>query len=451
MLNNFLLLGLTLQVSICRCQPQTLGLIQHDTGICDEGYILFAPSNSTSTYLIDKCGNEVHTWLGKYKPGQSVYLLPDGTLLKSGIIDPTNPSFSGNGGGIIEKINWDGKVTWGAVIADSTRIQHHDIKALPNGNILIIAWEKKSRAEAIACGRNQQLLGKEIWSEQLIELQPLENNNFKIVWEWHLWDHLVQDFDSDKPNYGNISIHPELVNINYNATLLGDWIHINSVDYNETLDQIMVSSHKLNEVWIIDHSTTSGQAASHRGGKQGKGGDLLYRWGNPAAYSQGGPADQKLFSQHNARWIEKGLPYQNQLLVFNNGNGRPEGNYSTVEIISLPLNANGQYENVITNGKINPIWQYKSPDPDFFAANASGAQMLENGNMLICFGPTGTFMEVDNKKNIVWEYVNPVSFNGIARQGIKPEQNQVFRATLFTKFYPGLQGHGLAPGAPIEK
>ena len=87
-----------------------------------------------------------------------------------------------------------------------------------------------------------------------------------------------------------------------------DWLHINSVAYNPDLDQIMLSVFEFSEIWIIDHGTTTAEAAGHEGGKYGKGGDLLYRWGNPRAYRAGTVKDQKLFGQHNAHWIPRGFP-----------------------------------------------------------------------------------------------------------------------------------------------
>ncbi|GIR57077.1 MAG: hypothetical protein CM15mP64_4890 [Candidatus Neomarinimicrobiota bacterium] len=36
----------------------------------------------------------------------------------------------------------------------------------------------------------------------------------------------------------------------------GDWKHLNSIDYNEDLDQIIISSRHHDEIYIIDHSTT---------------------------------------------------------------------------------------------------------------------------------------------------------------------------------------------------
>src|SRR5213078_1927187 len=122
---------------------------------------------------------------------------------------------------------------------------------------------------------------------------------------WRVWDHLIQDADKEKKNFGDVAKHPERIDINFNAG--GgkgggnqDWTHTNALSYRADLDQIMMSVPSLNEVWIIDHSTTTAEAASHKGGKSGKGGDLLYRWGNPRAYAAGTRKDQTLFAQHNA-------------------------------------------------------------------------------------------------------------------------------------------------------
>ena len=114
----------------------------------------------------------------------------------------------------IEKIDWNGNVIWTYFISDATNWQHHDVKALPNGNILVIAWESKTNTQAIAKGRNPLLVPTTLWSEQILEIQPTGATGGNVVWEWHLWDHLIQDFDNTKSNFGTVNQHPELINVN---------------------------------------------------------------------------------------------------------------------------------------------------------------------------------------------------------------------------------------------
>jgi hypothetical protein len=390
----------------------------------------------------------VKAWPNTYRPGLSCYLLTDGTLLRTG--NTNNTTFDAGGkGGVVQKIAWDGTVLWSYTLSDTIQCQHHDVKILPNGNVLVIAWESKTNTEAIAQGRNPALVPATLWSEQLLEIEPMGATGGNIVWEWHVWDHLVQDFDQTKPNYGTVNSSPQLLNLNYNASAAqSDWIHLNSIDYNAELDQILVSSHNFNEVWIIDHSTTAAQAAGHSGGNSGKGGDLLYRWGNSTAYNGGGTSH--FFGQHNAHWIEKGLPHENEIMVFNNGNGRPGGSYSTIEIVSPPVTG-FTYTATLPYLPTAPSFIYNNNNThNLYAQNISGAQQLSNGNILYCDGPVGTFTEVDSTGITHWEYVNPVNNTGILTQGAAPAQNPVFRCVFYPKDYAGFSGHTLTSGTTLE-
>lgn len=437
----------------CICfnlNAQTVGLLEHSTKSLDNGYVLFAPTGSYTTYLIDKCGKLVKTWPSTYRPGQAVYLLPDGSLLHTG--SNNNSTFNGGGqGGIIEKIDWDGNVIWSYQVSDATKCQHHDVRALPNGNVLVIAWEIKTNSEAIALGRKPNLTSAVVWSEQILEIQPIGATGGHVVWEWHLWDHLVQDFDIAKPNYNVVSANPQLVNINFAANAnISDWIHLNSIDYYAELDQILVSSHEMSEIWIIDHSTTLAEASSHLGGNSGKGGDLLYRWGNPASYNTGAAADKKFFGQHNAHWIDKGLPYENKIMVFNNGLNRTGGNYSTAEIIEPPVDG-FNYNSSLPYLPTSHSWIYNDGNTNnYYAMNISGAQQLSNGNVLLCNGPSGLFTEVDSSGNKVWEYKNPVSSMGILAQNSTPKQNLVFRCQFYPTDFIGFAGKTLVAGGILE-
>ncbi len=431
---------------------QTMGLMQHDSGTIDNGYVLFSPIGSTKTYLIDKCGKEVKEWNSAYRPGQAVYLLPDGNLLRAG--NANNTTFiSGGQGGVIEKIDWSGNVLWSYSISSNSECQHHDIKPLPNGNVLAIVWDNKSNSAAVAEGRDPSWLSTSLWSEKIIELQPIGADSANIVWEWHVWDHLVQEYDSTKNNFGIVGLHPELLNINFPGIGLAnfDWLHMNSVDYNPQLDQILMSSHNFNEIWVIDHSTTTAQASSHSGGNSGKGGDLLYRWGNPQTYNNGLMTDKKLFGQHNAKWITPGLPFEGSIMIFNNGAGRPAGNFSSIDIITTPVNTQGEYNQSLPYLPSGLTWTYEAPTPtDFYSSNISGAQIFENGNLLICAGAKGTFFEIDSSKNTVWNYINPIGATGAMTQGSTPSQNQCFRAEFYPMDFSGFAGYSLIAGLPLE-
>ena len=439
-------------------QQRTVGLFQNDTNKAFNGYTLFAPLRSMTTYLINNDGRLVHSWQSNFTPGNSVYLLENGHLLRSG--DVNNRTFtSGGQGGRVQEFDWDGNLLWDFEYASNQYLQHHDIEPLPNGNVLLIAWELKTSSEAIAAGRNPALVSSRgLWPDKIIEVKPSGLNGGEIVWEWHTWDHLIQDFDSSKPNYGVVADHPELIDLNFAANNNPDWHHVNSVDYNPQLDQIILSVHNnFNEIWIIDHSTTTAEAASHSGGKYGKGGDLLYRWGNPRAYKMGTTADQKLFGQHDAQWIAPGLPGAGNILIFNNGTNR---RYSSVDEIVPPVDANGNYSRAGGSvfGPAAAIWSYVAPNPaDFYAFNISGAQRLPNGNTLICDGPHGIFFEVTSAKEMVWKYINPVVASGPMTQGDPipsgqgGQENNVFRAPRYAPDYAGLAGKDLTPGDPIEK
>lgn len=387
---------------------------------------LFAPLGSTTTYLIDKNENSIQTWKSTYRPGNSVYLLEDLSLLRTGSVGPqNNTTFGGTGGagGIVELFDWDGNIIWDFEYSSENYLQHHDIEYLPNGNILMISWERKTEAEALAAGRKPSLLlDGELWPDKIIEVDPHENSGGSIVWEWHIWDHLIQDEDSEKSNYGVVADHPEKINLNFvlnNGS--ADWTHINAVDYNEALDQIMVTVHNFSEIWIIDHNTTTQEAAGEKG-------DLLYRWGNPQTYDRGTSDDQKLFVPHDGQWIDTGLPGENNILIFNNGKNRPDGNYSTVDQITPPFNGDEYILNQNeAYGPATITWMYKAENPSsFYSDHISGAQKLSNGNTLICDGPAGTFFEVTDSGETVWEYINP--FTTTTPQG---ESNEVFRAVRY--------------------
>ncbi len=443
-MNKITLSGFCLLLFSCQLfSQQTVGIFLN-TPQSFNGYTLF--SNNEISYLIDNCGFKVNIWESDYKPGESVYLLENGELLRTARV---SGNFSGGGlGGRFELFDWGGDLLWSYEYANNTVHAHHDIEPLPNGNFLALAFEKHTQSDAKQNGR---AYNGEVWSERIIEIETVGNNQANIVWEWRLWDHLIQDFDASKANYGAVSAHPGLVDINYigeGEDTNGDWIHANAIAYNAELDQIAISSRNFSEIWIIDHSTTTAEAAGHSGGNAGKGGDLLYRYGNPQTYKRGNTDDQKFTRQHDIRWIPDGFPNEGKLMVFNNDD---TPNASSIEIWEPPLNDDGSYdlENGQAFGPEQVDWQYTASD--FYSEIMSGAYALPNGNVLICEGETGRLFEVTLEKELVWEYINPVNRNGnpIA-QGGTIHFNEVFRASRYAPDYEAFDGKDLTPGAPVE-
>ncbi len=251
-------------------------------------YTLFAPLQSRTTYLIDAQTNTVHTWQGDARPGLSVYLLPDGELLRTehvGTLPTTFSSNVGGSGGVIEILDWNGNVVWSTTLATDTYLANHDVAVLPNGNILAIVWEAKSAADVLALGRTS-VSTPTVWAGAVYEICRHSATNSctdgDIVWKWSSWDHVAQDVNSSIPStyVTNISDHPDLIDLNYvpgqSTTGFPDWMHFNGIDYNAAKDEILISVHNFNEYWIIDHADST------------KG--ILARVGNPAAYGGTGPA-----------------------------------------------------------------------------------------------------------------------------------------------------------------
>ena len=153
-------------------------------------------------------------------------------------------------------------------------------------------------------------------------------------------------------------------------------------------------------------------------------------------------------------WIDPGLPGEGHLTVFDNGVDR---GYSSVIELVPPIDADGSYGWLPEGGygPGAPVWTWEDPD-DFFSPFVSGAQRLANGNTLICAGATGHFVEVTFDGEIVWEYVNPITYGGPLAQGysfppFEQSVNGVFRAERYALDHPAFVGRTLTPIGPLEQ
>ena len=395
-----------------RGENRTVGLLLNEPAAAATGYTLFTGYWNHDVFLLDPLGRVAHAW----NMDTSVFhakLLDNGNLLVS------RPDR-------VVEFDPRGNIVW----QYGPRKLHHDFLKMPNGNVLLLARSRKTNEQAIAAGANPQFVHESgIAYDYLLEVRPADASGGDVVWEWSVWDHLIQHFDPTKPNYGAIADHPELIDINFLLQTISerrpheprDWLHTNAIDYNPALDQIMLSPRHFSELWIIDRSTTTEEARGHSGGNSGMGGDLIYRWGNPRAYGHGTLADQRLFWQHQPQWIPPGLPGDGNILIFNNGlefTG-DERLYSSVDEIAPPVD-----------------------------------------------GAAGTISQATPDGRIVWKYVVPLNRHFHLRQGERPSiketlptpygdpapwlNNSVYRAYWYPPDHPGLRALDITPGAYIE-
>ena len=435
-----------------------VGLTVNEPG-ASGGYTLFANRWSGIPYLIDHAGRLVHRW--EHSIGSDARLLANGNVM-------------GRTGGLITEVNPSGDLVWSY---RHPQYAHHDFVILPNGNVLLLVRETKTLAEAIAAGANPAFVPADgLVSESIVEVRPIDPDRAEVVWRWSVWDHLVQDYDATKANFGRVAAHPELIDLNYHLRQLGlterirniNWLHANGLDYHPGLDQIVISARNMSEIWVIDHSTTTAEAAGHSGGNSGRGGDLIYRWGNPQAYRAGTYADQQLFWQHNPRWIPEGLPGAGNILIFSNGD-EFEGRYleySEIVEITPPVEGYGYARREgagLRYGPAQPAWTYQAAEPGaFLSYRLSGAQRLPNGNTQMVSGLQGVIFEVTPAGATVWRYVSPVVPEGPIYQGDplpaslgvtgRPVwRNALYRAYWYAPDYPGLQHYDLTPQGTVER
>ena len=384
-------------------------MVQTDTERVAPGYTLIEPFTEKNGFLINNDREIVATLVNRHTP-MLTEILPNGHRIVESNRYSRRFALAGGYTGCLEEYDEHGTLVWQLNLSSDEYIFHHDFARLPNGNIMVITWESVSADEAISQGRDPETVPEngDFWYDGVIEIDPYAA---KIVWEWSVRHHLIQDFDAGKENYGVVADHPELWDINkyvpsfVTGNISADWAHFNAIDYNPELDQIMLSSNFHGEFYIIDHGVTPYEAADHTGGRYGKGGDILYRWGNPANYDRGSKEDRILWGQHDVQWIQDGLNGAGNLLMFNNGGkDRP---WSTVLEIAPPMNEDGSYQLAAgaAYGPTDKVWLYDPEPPErFFSFFVSGAQRLPNGNTLINHGAGAKIREVTADGTIVWEY-----------------------------------------------
>ena len=435
-------------------------VIVHDPARADRGYTLICNYNDTFTYLVDMLGRVVHKWA--LPDGMQIWanymLLENGHLIRA-ILERDPGIDKGGPCSIIQEVDWDNNLVWEYRAEKDYFRVNRDMRVLPNGNVLYISFGRRTREEALAKGRLEKHLVncKEIYPIGLVEV----NREKEVVWHWSFWDRFVSATTGDITDPGLLDI---------NATFFtheADTIECNAFDYDPVTDRILVNSAQTSEVYVIDHATVD-YADPEKGiaAAAGAAGNFIARMGNPANYGAGQPGnchrikvhkgfgpvcadrlydlekpptngDRTLFQQHGPGWIPRGqgLRGEGNILVFNNGLFREPEDYTTVE----------EYDP--DTGKI--VWAFAGREK--YALKSwlmGGAQRLSNGNTLVCGGQHGHLYEVTETGDVVWEYIIPLSREGIKQQ-VKGENITIYNVRRYSSDYPGLSGRDLTPGKTI--
>lgn len=447
--------------------------------------------------LIDMEGNVV------YKFPQGGFLWEDGTL------------FTGGGGPTYTKWDMNGNKIW---TVSETRTDltkpgyyktHHDSsrvfnKKLGRDTVIYVANKSLTHDEVIAAGANPAWKASYTGSEMdcLVERDSLDN---KVVWEWCMYDHLIQDLDPTKKNYvaagKGIKDYPGKLNINYGKTVGGDWNHVNGMDYSDQNGQILFDM-VWGEIWIIDHDGTFVSSAADFTADPAKAlaaniaaaasvkGDFLWRFGDPALYQQGTqpqidpknyisllPHHKMLGKCHDVQWIKPGLPGAGNVLISNNGDYYFEAfpQSSGVEINPYIKGIDATTKKpILSTSYVNPpdagyysyerrtpiqrmgtkllsnqiVWFWQNQETSgFLKDNGGNIIRLPNGNTLQSGKTEGHLVEVTPEMEVVWEYINPVTSKGIVTT-ITPgmlDTHSVGKVGRYAADFPPLRGLDLTP------
>ena len=317
-----------------------IGLTYRDAAAAFGGYTLFATARGHHALLLDEVGRIVHSWF--HPEGiQHLRILGSGNLLVH-TLPPENAEgaelIGGSAGALLE-LDWESRVVW----EYRDRFLHHDFQRLPNGNHLVIAWDK------LPADRKARILGGHahaddpqwMWADVIKEITP----DGRVAREWRSWDHLSPADHRICP----LESHKE-------------WSHCNSLEITPAGE------------WLLSFRLTSTLALVDPAS-----GAVKWTWGSGV-----------LSHQHHATWLGNG-----HILVFDNGCHRLRAP-SFSQVIELDP-ASGE---IVWSYHGHTIVA-------FFSFMVGGCERLPNGNTLVTEGASGRLFEVTPKHDIVWEYVSP--------------------------------------------
>lgn len=441
-MKKFYFIALLAISQFCIAQTQTpgitVGLLYSVDELVADGYTLYSPFSGDKAYLIDNCGLVVNEW--NWDGGSNYtgcHLLPDGSVIKLVL---AGGGVAAYGDACFERRSWDDELIWSYCGEGRFAGIHSDLVLLPNGNFAALVQDAHTPAESIAAGVNPNNLSNSWSTESVVEFMPTGLTTGEVVWEWREWDHLIQDFDPTKDNYGVVSENIGKIDCN---NVFGNE-HFNSLFYIEERDQFLMSSWRGDEIYIIDHNISNEDA-------MGPAGDLLWRWGNPSNYDMSG--SQMLFGQHNPEYINAEYEHHGgKISVFNNGYAGAPGSGACV-INPIYDELTNTYM-VGSNGAFLPEdfdWAWGGeifPGSNMSSGIMGGVSPQSNGNLTICEATKGRFSEVTFDGDIVWVYQNPDNGN-VTPQG-QTSNADVYKVEKYHPTYAAFDGRDMTPGTTVE-
>ena len=220
---------------------------------------------------------------------------------------------------------------------------HHSAIELPDGNLVLMSTELRTIGGYPAKGGGTATY--KVVGDVIVETTPWGSK----VKEWKLLDMLdpytytsgfdVGYWDGQYPGQGGTK----------------DWSHGNGVFYDELADELIVS--------LRHQSLVVGMGRSD--------GLLHWKFGEGGDFSLEQPGEYQVW-QHSPK-----LTKNRTLMVFDNGNLKPEGPYSRA--VEYELGKDGV---AIGPWQAKQIWEFTDDEP-FFSAILGEVDELENGNILV--------------------------------------------------------------------
>jgi hypothetical protein len=332
-----------------------LGTTIYDPEKCYNGYTLFCFPFKQEVRLVNMNGNIINQWDVQAIRAK---LLKTGNLI---VVERRR----GERNRVLE-YSWEGSLNWEY---EPPGPAHHDVEKLENGNTLLLCLDPVPEEYKKSINDPKRRSVSQIFSDLVLEVTP----DKKVVWDWHMYEHL------DINKYCKICKATDWTHTNTIQSLPNNR-HYDAGDERFKPGNILLSPRNLSYIFIVDKDTKN------------------IVWEYSGKFTGG------LAGQHEPHMIEKGLPGEGNIIIFDNG-------APPIKETSQSLEHTGKsYILEIDPATEELVWKYENGEK-FYSAFRSSVQRVPNGNTLICESEGSRIFEVTRAGEIVWEYA--VEWNNI--------------------------------------